>query len=175
MLINNWFANFWQLCTFIHNLFLEQMPPCKNCFLFDEEKLEIACCFFTERHSLAFSLLNVVLNIQKMWLQFCKCDGNNICLPYQANICYRDYQYVVYKNCLNLDFLSTVRENLHQNLLKISTSYNHFFCEIINKKYLYHHKDWFTGENVTYDLDFCLTFYEKNEMNKIIDTDFKII
>ena len=46
------------------------MAPCKNCFLFDEEKLENACCFFTERHWLAFSLLNVVLNIQKMWLQF---------------------------------------------------------------------------------------------------------
>ena len=98
-----------------------------------------------------------------------------VCLPCQANICYRDYQYVVYKNCLNLDFLSKVRENLHQNLLKMSTSYNHFLCEKINKKYLYHHKGWFTGENVTYDLDFCLTFYEKSEMNKTIDTDFKIV
>ena len=147
------------------------MAPCKNCFLFDEEKLENACCFLTERYLLAFSLLNVVLNFQKMWLQFVY----PVCLPCQANICYRDYHYVVYKNCLNLDFLSKVRENLHQNLLKMSTSYNHFLCEKINKKYLYHHKGWFTGENVTYDLDFCLTFYEKSEMNKIIDTDFKIV
>ena len=50
-----------------------------------------------------------------------------------------------------------------------------FLCEIINNKYVYHHKDWFTGENVNYELDFCLTSYEKNKMNEIINTDFKIV
>ena len=151
------------------------MAPCKNWFLYDQEKLENVCCFFKDRHSLVFLLLNVISNIQNLWLKFCKCDGKNICLPCQSNICYREYQYVVYKQCLNLDFLAKVRDNLHNNLLKMIYANNHFLCEIINNKYVYHHKDWFTGENVNYELDFCLTSYEKNKMKEIINTNFKIV
>ena len=54
-------------------------------------------------------------------------------------------------------------------------TYNHFLCEIINKKYQYTHKDWFTGEYVSYDLDFCLTNYEQQKIKSIKDTDFKIV
>ena len=132
--------------------------------------------FFKDRHSLVLFLLNVILNIQNIWLKFCKCDGNNNCLPCQSNICYGEYQYVVYKQCLNLDFLAKVRENLHTNLLKMVNANNHFLCEIINNKYIIHHyEDWFTGENVNCELDFCLTSHEKNKMNEIINTDFKIV
>lgn len=74
-----------------------------------------------------------------------------------------------------MDFLAKVRDNLHNNLLKMIYANNHFLCEIINNKYVYHHKDWFTGENVNYELDFCLTSYEKNKMNEIINTNFKIV
>ena len=136
------------------------MSPYKNCFLYDQEKLENGCCFFKDRHSLVLFLLNVILNIQDHWIKFCKCDGKNICLPCQANICYHKYQYTLYKNCLNLDFLAKVRENIHTNLLKMVFSNNHFLCQIINKKYCYHYKDWFTGDNVSYELEFGLTSHE---------------
>ena len=114
---------------------------CKNCFLFDQEKLEVQCCFSKDRHSLVLSLLNVILNIQKKWMNFCQCDGSKICLVCQCNIVYKEYQYTIYKNCLNLDFLAKVRENLHKNLLKLIESNNHFLCEIINEKIRYYHKD----------------------------------
>ena len=43
-------------------------------------------------------------------------------------------------------------------------TYNHFLCMIINKKYQYIHKDWITGEDNSYDLDFCLTNYEQKKL-----------
>ena len=148
---------------------------CKNFCLFDQEKLEIQCCFFKDRHSLVLFLLNVILNIQKKWMDVCWCDGSKICLVCQSNIVYREYQYVIYKNCLNLDFLAKVRENLHKNLLKIVKSNNHFLCEIINEKFKYYHKDWFNGNQVHCDLEHFSSLWEKYKMEKIIKTDFKIV
>ena len=85
------------------------MRQCKNCFFFYKEKLENAVNYYGHpRRSLVLFLLNVILNIQEFWLDFCKCDGTNICLPCQANICYREYQYNIYEHCLNLDFLLKV-------------------------------------------------------------------
>ena len=74
-----------------------------------------------------------------------------------------------------MDFLLKVKDNLHSNLFKMVPTYNHFLCEIINKKYQYTHKDWFTVEYVSYDLDFCLTNYEQQKSKSIKDTDFKIV
>ena len=73
------------------------MPQCKNCFLFDEEKLENAFYHFQDRHSLVLFMLNIILNVQEIWIEFCICDGSTICLPFQANICYREYQYNIYE------------------------------------------------------------------------------
>ena len=74
-----------------------------------------------------------------------------------------------------MDFLLKVKDNLHLNLFKMVPTYNQFLCEIINKKYQYTHKDWFTGEYISYDLDFCLTNYEQQKIKSIKDTDFKIV
>lgn len=82
-----------------------------------------------------------------------------MCLICQCNIVYREYQYTIYKNCLNLDFLAKVRENLHKKLLKLVESNNHFLCEIINEKFRYYHKDWFNGNQVHYDLEHCLSLW----------------
>ena len=140
------------------------MPQCKNCFLFDEEKIENAVNYFDHRRSLVLFLLNVILNVQEIWLEFCKCDGKNICLPCQANICYRDYEYNIYEHCLYLDFLSKVKYNLHLNLFKMVPTFNHFLCEIINRKYQYKFKCWFTGEDLKYDLETCLIKFEEQKV-----------
>ena len=78
-----------------------------------------------------------------------------MCLACRSNIIYREYQYNIYQHCLNLDFLAKVRENLFDNLEKMLTLNNHFVCEIINKKFHYEHKDWFTGEKILLDLEKC--------------------
>ena len=146
-----------------------------NCFLNDKDKLENKCCFFKDRHALTLFLLNIILNIQKKWINFCKCDGKTICLVCQANICYREYEYIIYKNCLNLDLLAKVRENLVDNLDKMLTLNNHFICEVINDKFQYEHKDWFTNEKLLFDLEKCLKAWEENKMQKIMSNDFRIV
>ena len=150
------------------------MPSCKNCFLADEEKLENACCYFVSRHSLVLFLLNVILNIQKMWFEFCTCDGKNICLSSEANICYREYQYSIYNQCLNLDFLTKVKENLYYNLSEMIKKNNHFVCKIINNQFYYENISWFNGHKYEYSLENTLLFFEQKMIDKIINNDFKI-
>ena len=48
---------------------------------------------------------------------------------------YRQYEFIIYKNCLNLEFLAKVRENIFDNLDKMLTLNSHFICEIINDKF----------------------------------------
>lgn len=108
-------------------------------------------------------------------MDYCKCDGTEICLICRSNIIYRDYQYTIYKNCLNLDFLTKVRENLHKNLLKLVDSSKHFLCVIINEEFEYFPKDWFNGNQVHYGLEYCLSLWDKYQMGKIMQTDFKIV
>ena len=77
-------------------IFLGMISKCKNCFLFDEEKLNSYMNYFPDKHSLTLFLLNVILNIQDKYLSFCKFDGKNICILCQGNIYYREYEYTVY-------------------------------------------------------------------------------
>ena len=76
--------------------------------------------------------------------EFCTCDGIDICLVCQLTTHYFKYEHI-YKNCLNLDFLSKARENIVSNLHLLLQDDGHFVCQIINEKYQYHHVDWFTG------------------------------
>ena len=151
-------------------IFLEKMPQCKNCFLFDEEKLENAFNQFEDRHSLVL----FILNIQEIWLDICKCDGENVCLACQSNICYREYQYNIYEHCLNFDFLSKVKENLYHNLFKMVPTFIHFLCKIINRKYQYTFKYWFTSEDIKYDLNVCLANFEEHKIKSIINNTYKL-
>lgn len=48
-------------------------------------------------------------------------------------------------------------------------TFNHFLCKIINRKYQYKFKSWFTGEEVKYDLDICLANFEEEEKSIIND------
>ena len=77
----------------------------------------------------------------------------------------------MYKKCLDLDFLASVRENIYDNLVKLLTLDSHFVCRIINEKFQYRHKDWFTGEKMFYDLDVCLRMWEPKKIDEIISND----
>ena len=97
------------------------------------------------------------MNIQKIWEQYCCCDGNTICLVCQANLYYKEYEYVLCKKCLNLDFLAKVRENVCGNLNRLLILSNHFACKIVNQEHYYDDKDWFTREKLFFDLELCLS------------------
>lgn len=78
-------------------------------------------------NSLIF-LLNIVLNIKKMAAKYCCCKNLEICLVCQAKHFYCDYEFKIYKNCLDLDFLAKQQSNVYRNLLKLLTLDNHFVC-----------------------------------------------
>ena len=46
-------------------------------------------------------ILNVLLNIEKLYFDFCECEDEKICYPcFMAGIYDEDQVYNVYKNCL---------------------------------------------------------------------------
>ena len=133
---------------------------CKNCFQEDNEMFKYNCDVFKDRHNLVLYLINIVMNIKEIWMDFCKCIGEEICLVCQANMFYKKYEHTIYRNCLNLKFLAKV---------------NFFVCEVINRKYQYKHEDWFTGEQLFFDLELCLTKWEEKQINNILSNDCQVI
>ena len=49
----------------------------------------------------------------------------------------------------------------------------HFVCQIINEKYQYHHVDWFTGDDLYFDLEDCLLKFEQKKKKKKINEIIK--
>lgn len=57
---------------------------------------------------------------------------------------------------LRFRFLSKVRKNLHINLDELLDMHDHFLCKIINEKFYYEYKCFFTGEKCHYDVEYCV-------------------
>ena len=124
------------------------MSGCKNCFLFNNEKLNSKMGYFECRRDLFDFLINTIMNIQWHHLKYCKCN-KTICGPCQiADIFKEEVTYKLYKNCFNFDLLNQVRENLHIYLHNLLEKNDHFLCKIINEKYFYVHKCHYTGKTV---------------------------
>ena len=147
-------------------------------FLCDEFKLHSKVGFFESRKDMAVFILKVILNVQKYFIQFCKCDGEAIYLQCEiANMFNSETTYEIYKNCLNLDFLLKVKQNLHLKLCELQEKHNHFLCKItinekyhysiksvfINEKYHYSIKSVFTGEDIFFDVKKALTEWEETK------------
>ena len=76
-------------------------------------------------------ILNVIFNIQKYFLDYCKCDGETICLPCEiADIFNGQTTYKVYKKCIDLDVPFKVKENHHLQLNNLLEKHDHFLCKI---------------------------------------------
>ena len=73
----------------------------------------------------------------------------------------------LYKNCLNLDFLLKVKQNLHLKLCELQEKHNHFLCKIINEKYQYSIKSVFSGEDIFFDVKKALTEWEETKTEEI--------
>ena len=90
------------------------MATCGNCFLFGEYKLYSKVGFFETRKEMVIFMLNVIMNIQKYVLDFCKCDGETICSLCQiAQIFDEKVTYEICKNCFDLNMLLKIKENIH--------------------------------------------------------------
>ena len=151
----------------------EKKMVCKNCLKLAKDYFKYKCNVFENRHSLVLFLLNIVLNIQKKWEEYCTCDGVEICLVCQTNMYYSKYEHTIYQNCLNLNLLSKVRENLVGNLYKLEDK-SHFVCQIINEKYQYQHVDWFTGKTLFFNLKHCFFRWEQKKIIEILGQKCKV-
>ena len=148
---------------------------CQDCLKRNKELFEKKPHLFEDHHHLTLFLINIVLNIQNFWSVFCCCKRSEICLVCQAKVCYQNYEDKIYDKCLDLNFLAETRENIYRNLLRLLTLDNHFVCRIINQKYCYIHKNWFTGEKFKYDLDYCFTTLEQKKLEKIKNNNCKVV
>ena len=82
--------------------------------------------------------------------------------------------YKIYKNCLNLDFLSKVKENLHLQMCTLFEKKDHFLYKIINEKFYYHHKCMFTGTNIYVDVSVTYSEWEKIKIDAIVKKETKV-
>ena len=83
--------------------------------------------------------------------------------------------YKIYKNCLNLDFLSKIKENLHSHMCTLYDKKDHFLCKIINEKFHYHHKCMFTGTNVYVDVSVAYSKWEKIKIEELVKNEAKVV
>ena len=62
-------------------------------------------------------LLKIVLNIQQIWLRFCSCKKvSDRCSTCQFYAPYKEQQYKIYENLLNLDFIERFHSHIVRNL-----------------------------------------------------------
>ena len=140
------------------------------------EKFKKTKCVFKSRKPLAFFLLNVILNIEKFWKDFCYCtDTKLICSVCQMRVVYLNDQYDLYQSSFDLDFLIKFYGHLVENLYKLIEIECHFACKVIKEKYFYTLEDLFDGSKKHYCLYDCLNDFENKKIIQIKNTDFKII
>ena len=51
---------------------------------------------------------------------------------------------------------------------------SHFVCQIINEGYQYHHKDWFTGNDLYFNLEDCLLKFEQEKFNEVLSQKIEV-
>ena len=95
---------------------------------------------------------------------FCKKVGLK-CSVCQLKMVYLNDKYDLYENCFYMHFLAVFHTDIYNNLIKLLEVKNHV-CKLINTKYSYAHKDWFTGKTERFYLPYY-HIYENNEINKI--------
>ena len=150
---------------------------CINCFKNNAEAFEKATCVFQSRRSLVLFLLNMVLNIKDLWEHYCFCDSSVIlCAVCQFKIVYLNDEYDLYENSLDFNFLARFQDHVHKNLKRLLLETDgHFVCELINRKFFYAHKDWFTGKIEQCYLPYWLQVYENDKIKNIKNKEFKIV
>ena len=147
------------------------MAFCGNCFLFDEYKLYAKIGFFESWKEMMVFMINVILNIQKYVIDFCKCDSQTTCLPCEIAETFNEkLTYEIYENCFNFDLLLKIKDNLCIQLINLKETHNHFLCKILNEKYEYYQeKCFFTGRPINISVKDAYHEWEKIQIDKIVN------
>lgn len=146
---------------------------CSNCFKTNEEIYGKIITEFNNHRFLVVLLLKIVLNLQKLWCNYCFCQNNIKCKMCVYAEKYQDKQYEIYENSLNFNFLNNFHTILRKDLADLKSHSRHIVCELLSREYYYEHKDWFNGKVYSYSLLHSIKIYEKdivdeNNSTKII-------
>ena len=87
---------------------------------------------------------------------------------------YVDYEYDLYKNMFNLDFLTKCHSNLFHYLNQLFETKKHCVCFILSNGYYYVWEDCYNGKDYRVSLSNGIKHKEEHDINKIKSTDFKI-
>ena len=124
-------------------------------------------------------LLNVVLNIKNLSDRYCFCKRTSSILPCstcQFRMVYLNDEFDIYENSLDMHFLVTFHRHLYKNLKRLLLETDsHLVCELVNKKYFYTHKDWFSRKVERFYIPNCLENFQNKKINKIKNNDLKVV
>ena len=77
----------------------------------------------------------LVLNIEKYHKDFCTCKDNDICYVCVAAKIYDGASYQLFKNCLDLDFLTKFKGRLYGIICFLQEQNSHFVSCILEKEF----------------------------------------
>ena len=113
---------------------------CNACIKENEDLFVKTVTEFDSQWSVVEFLL--VLNIQLLWARFCECEKlTNHCNVCRLYLIYKDEEFKIYKNSLNLDFLEHCAQKVASDLQIIRKENAHLVCNLINRKFFYNHGD----------------------------------
>ena len=124
---------------------------CSNDCMLSKKNFTI-CLGFLSRRDLLYTFLNIILNIEKHYKNFCKCNENILCPPCTVANTYRNKQYSLFENCFDFDFIHKVSVHLNESLLFLHKDMSHFIFKIYHDRFHFEHKCFFTGKICEMDL-----------------------
>ena len=116
------------------------LVTCDRCFLPDVQKIHEMFFQYDSRRKLALFLLNVILNIQKSYKEYCICQENVICNRCISATVFSGEQCALFKNCLDFEYLYKIRAKLHASMMFLLAKKTHFVCTIIGHHFYFEHR-----------------------------------
>lgn len=134
---------------------------------------ERSACIFRSRCSLVIFLLNVVLNIKELWEDYCYYEKlSEKCSVCQFRMIYLN-DFDLYEHSFDFNFLANYHSHFYNNLVKLLGVKNHIVCKLVNTKFYYLHKDWFTGKGIGIIYHIVWTFLRIIKLIKLRITSLK--
>ena len=111
--------------------------------------------------------MNTLLTIKRFWDELCYCDKKNKkCAVCDVGNEFYSVQYGLYENTFDLDFLIRIHYGLFAYSQKLIVS-GQCISLMLNHKFCYVWKDWYSGEKHKLSIDEAIACKEKQEIEQI--------
>ena len=134
---------------------------------------------YISRADLLYTMLNIILNIEKYYQDFCTCSSTipfRLCPPCTAAHIFRYKQYVLFKDSFDFNLIHKVAIQLNETLSDLQKdSRSHFICKITHERFHFEHKCFFTGRICEMDLQRALSIWEEKKNEAIISNQPTVV